>query len=147
MKGRSLIWIILALVILGGGAFAYYQYTRPLKPLSEKEADLTIGAAALLDAFESDETSANAEYLGKIVEVSGQVMEVQQAPDSSLVIYLQAGDGLGVINCGVTPTDKTPALQGLKNGDAIVLRGMCDGYMTGMSQVNLSRCIQVAGMQ
>lgn len=144
MQARALIWIVLLVTILGGGGFAYYQYNRELPDLTDQPAEVTLTAVSLYQAFEADEAGATEEYLGKVIELSGQIMEKQTTPDESIILLLEAGDGLGVVNCGVNAADLTPAVKNLQHGDQVTIRGMCDGYVNLLSQVNLSRCTVIS---
>ncbi len=115
MQARALIWIVLLVTILGGGGFAYYQYNRELPDLTDQPAEVTLTAVSLYQAFEADEAGATEEYLGKVIELSGQIMEKQTTPDESIILLLEAGDGLGVVNCGVIAAELTPAVKILQH--------------------------------
>jgi UDP-N-acetylmuramyl pentapeptide synthase len=60
---------IVALVI--GLGVAYYLWNKPHRDIAAEDAAFALTADELFDAFEADETAANAKYLDKVVAVTG----------------------------------------------------------------------------
>jgi hypothetical protein len=131
--------IVLGLLLLAGAGAGLYLYNKPFADLKTEAPAAVLDAKALYAAFEQDEASANALYLGKNVEVSGKVLSVTPTPDGGLVLVLDAEALMGGISCAFLP-EEAPALAGLAEGSPLALRGMCDGFLT---DVNLSRCVRI----
>lgn len=87
---KKFIWVAL-LAIVGGGAYAYYLFNKPVTSMSDQKSEIALESAQLFAAFKADENAANARYLGKIVAVSGTIREVRVV-DGITKITLAAGD-------------------------------------------------------
>ena len=74
---KKYIWYILIAVLLGS-AYGYYEYNRPVGSLEGANADVVLEASALLKAFETNEESANTQYLDKVIEVSGSISKIEE---------------------------------------------------------------------
>lgn len=108
---------------------ALYVFYKPHTDISGVPAKYAIEAAALVDAYLSDEQSANKMYLNQVVEVKGVVVASGQQS-------VALGTELKQVNC--TPqADKSfgylPTV-----GDTIVMKGICTGL--SLTDVCLSSC-------
>jgi hypothetical protein len=113
IKNRVVNWIILSLLFIGitGGYIGYRMYTKPHRNVAD----------------------ANFQYLDKILEVKGEVTEITKNQKGETVIALKGTDMSGV-RC----TIEGAALQDIKNGATLTLKGICTGYLT---DVVLVRCM------
>lgn len=96
---------------------------------------IKVAAVALFNAYSSNEQSANANYLEKILEVSGEVTSVTRNTEGFTVVLLKTDDPMFGINCTLEQKDVT-----LKEGDTVTLKGICTGYLT---DVVLIRCYKI----
>lgn len=85
------IWIAL-------GAFALYYINRPAGNLDSAAVDFTVTSPMLFAAYNEDETAADQQYLGKVIEVTGTVRELVVEENGQLSITL-AGDEMFGVNC------------------------------------------------
>ncbi len=118
---------ILGIAILAGaiigGVKVYLILTKPHRDVST-EKGVALTAQQLFDAFKTDENAANAKYLDKAIELSGEVLDISTNQDSNVVVNFKTNDSLFVINC----TFKTnPGM--LKPNDNITFKGICTGYI------------------
>lgn len=121
-------WVKVLLVLIGvgivaGGIIAYRIFTKPHRDVTQ-EKGLQLSAQALYDAFKANEASANASYLDKAIQLSGEVTEVTTNQDGNKVVNFKTNDPFVVINC----TFKTDPGE-LKPGDNIIFKGICTGYI------------------
>ena len=123
MRNRIIVLVLFGLAI--GGMYGYYLYNKPLKDLSSGNADISIAANKLLNAFEADESLANSEYLDKIIQVSGKIEKIENTETGSSVL-LDAGSLMGFISFEMAPDQD---LSNYSLGDEITLRGVCSGYL------------------
>lgn len=134
---KYLIFILLAALV--GGAIAYFIANKPHKDMASAEADITIEAAALLAAFESDENAANSQYLDKVVAVKGNVSEVTTSEDGAIKVTLDTGNPMSGVICELDKLSKHPRTD-FPVGEAVVFKGNCTGMLM---DVVLVRCVEV----
>ncbi len=135
--------LLLVIVLLAGAWYGYKLYTGEVPSLTEVKADATISATDLIAAFEKDSADANKQYLGKILEVSGNIKSVEK---ESATVSLGTADGNSSVRCSLDSAF-VKDITTLNPGAAITIKGNCTGYMpdeTGLglgSDVILNRCV------
>ncbi|SJZ32297.1 OB-fold protein [Sediminibacterium ginsengisoli] len=123
---KNWVKILLILVVIGGLAaagVAYYVYNKPHRDVT-KEKGILLTAQQLYDAFKTNEADANAKYLEKAIELSGEVAAVTTNQDGQVVVDFKTSDPMVLINC----TFKTNP-GAIKPGDTITFKGICTGYI------------------
>lgn len=137
--------VILVVVALAMAWYAYKLYTGKVPSLTEVKADASISATDLIAAFETDSASANKQYLGKILEVTGTVKSIEK---ESGTVSLGAGStgNNSSVRCSMDSAF-VKNIETLNPGSSITIKGNCTGYMpdeTGLglgSDVVLNRCV------
>jgi hypothetical protein len=131
---------LLAALVLGliGLAVGYYMWNKPHENIGSAKADISVSAAELFTAFETDENAANAKYLDKIVEVSGVVSESGTNEDGSARVVLETGGMFGIA-CSLDPLTQHPRTT-FPTGETVKIKGKCSGYNL---DVQLDRCVEV----
>jgi hypothetical protein len=102
--------------------------------VASHKTEVTIDAPKLLQAFETNEDSANMNYRDKVILVSGTVGSVTK--DSlGYSVYLKENDAISGIVCSF---DKSSfdSVQ-VKPGAKINVKGICMGYLM---DVQLNKC-------
>ena len=121
------IGIVMLVAAIFGGIVAYNMWNKDHADASEMPA-IAISAADLYKAFETDEAKANAMYVGKVVEVTGEVSEVKS--DSITQVFLTFPDAMmGGITIGIDAR-YTEGISSLKPGATATFKGFCSGYLT-----------------
>ena len=118
--------ILLILFVIGALAVAgvvYYVYNKPHRDVT-KEKGISLTAQQLYDAFKTNEADANAKYLEKAIELSGEVAQVTTHQDGQVVVDFKTSDPMVLINC----TFKTHP-GNIKPGDTLTFKGICTGYI------------------
>ena len=140
---KRIMVLLLVIIVLAGAWYGYKLYTGKVPSLTEVKADASISATDLIAAFEKDSVSANKQYLGKILEVSGNVKSVEK---ESATVSLGAADGNSSVRCSIDSAF-VKDIEQLNPGSAITIKGNCTGFMpdeTGLglgSDVVLNRCV------
>ena len=136
MKKKILIALIP--IILIGTASAFYMYNKPHKKVEKLKADWELDSEQLYAAYAEDEASADARYLGKVVEVSG-VIEAIEGVHPNLSLTLSAGDEMFGVICQM---DRVYAehRSDFKVGENVTLKGYCTGYLM---DVVVDRCVEL----
>lgn len=128
----------LLFVALTGGAIGYYFYNKKMPSMAATKSDLAVDAASLYRQFQDDETAATAKYLGKIVTVTGTVLEASTLEDGTPKVLLDTGSDFGV-SCEFDPNTKHPRTA-FEPGEKLTLKGECAGLNL---DVQLARCVAV----
>jgi hypothetical protein len=133
--------IILALIGLGfiGAGIGYYLYNKPMADLNDVTAAYQLTATELYEAFEADEAAAQTQYLGKILDVTGVISEVEMTEAGGVNLSLEGGGLLGGVRCRLEQTDNDQEAQ-LEAGNQVTIRGECTGKLM---DVELSRCVLI----
>ena len=122
-KWKKIIVILVLVTVLTGISVVLYVYLKPHRDVSN-EKGVQLSAQSLYDAFKTNEKDANAKYLDKAIELSGEVGDVSVNQDGFTVVNFKTSDPLIVINC----TFKTKPGE-LKPGQNITFKGICIGYV------------------
>ena len=87
-KSKKLLWLGLAGAVLSVASTIFFVYNRKHEDVSQKEG-VKMTAQQLFDAFKADENAANALYLDKAIELSGEVMAVNTNQDGQVVVDIK----------------------------------------------------------
>ncbi|MCY7422039.1 MAG: OB-fold putative lipoprotein [Chitinophagaceae bacterium] len=135
---KRVVFIGAIILLLFISLVAYYRYNQPRQNIAAQDADVTINAAQLYQQYNEHEPEANQKYLDKIVEVKGKVSEVQNN-NSLIVLLINAGDGIGGINCSMKDKNFGTDMLQLKDKE-VVVKGKCSGFLM---DVNLVDCVLI----
>lgn len=119
--------IIIGILVLGiiGAFIAYKMYNKPHVNVEEASADISITADKILNDFSSDENLANLKYLDKIIEVKGVVSEINIEKG---IITIETNDDFGSVICHLSE-EASRKISGLQEGQIIVVKGICTGFL------------------
>jgi hypothetical protein len=117
--------ILLAVLIL---------FNMPQASTQKKDADITTTPEKIFGHFQQDENRANNHYNGKIVQLTGEVLNVSEDQKGAPVIILNANDDFGGVLC--TLEKKPKSLP--EKGDQIDIKGQCSGFL---GNVVLNKCV------
>lgn len=131
-------FILLATVLIWTalGAFAWYYVNRPTGNIASTRADFTVTSSAFYNQFDENEETANQQYLGKVIEVSGKVQEVSLDENGDLSLTLDGNEMFGVI-CRMNGDGRDIAKK-INKGDGIKVKGVCSGKLMDVVLVNCS---------
>ena len=128
--------IVVFVLILAGGGYAWYLFHKPHTGVGGISAVAHLGSSDLYNGFQQNETAANKRYLGQVVEVEGTVADVQKT-DSTLNIQLDCGSGAtGGVSCSVAQAAENKMPVPVK-GAVVTVKGRCTGFLM---DVNLVDC-------
>lgn len=127
MKKRNLILLIILLVIAGGGFYAWKEYTRKNKSMTEVKSDFSLNAAELIQAFEQQLEASNKKYLGKVITVTGLVKGIDKDPGGFYTVILGDNDQLSSVRCAMDSLSNKDAAT-VTAGQTITLKGACTGF-------------------
>lgn len=133
------------MVLAVAGLYAYHAYNRRVISLSEVEADMHVGAVALVHEFLANDSAAYHKYRNKVLSVEGMVREVDTTGGDCTVVM---GDSVALSSAVRCLLDSTQASKAgaLRRGDLVKIKGALTGFKkdeTGLlgSDVELNRCV------
>lgn len=124
--------LLVLLAVLAGAYYGFSEFNRG--NVGAGKTDFKVSTTELFEAFDDDETAANAKYLDKTVEVTGVIQKVSKNKEGKVTITLDGGMMFG-ITCEMFDSEK---LDQYKKGAKVTLKGICTGYL---SDVVLVRCV------
>jgi hypothetical protein len=128
------ILIFLALALIAAVSVWKYTFKESASNVSSRKTEVTIDAPKLLQAFETNEDSANMKYRDKVILVSGTVGSV--TPDSlGYSVYLKEEDAISGIICSFDKSSFDSVK--VKPGAQINVKGLCMGYLM---DVQMNKC-------
>lgn len=128
-------FLIIALLI--GIVAAYFVWDNFLKTapsMKRLDAEFKVNAIEFYTEFEQNEESANTKYLNKIVEVVGEVANVEITEDSKPVISLKT-DGFGVIKCTMESDLDSDEIAKAKVNSTLTLRAEYIGILLDVQMI------------
>lgn len=139
MKTRNLL-ITLFLVVIALAAYGYFfVYHKAHADIFKATPDFTMEATELFEAFRADEVKANERYLGKIIRLSGSVMDLEMENGEISAIRLDVGELLDGVVCEMDKIYMRETGE-IGIGDEVVLQGVCTGFL---EDVIINRCAVV----
>lgn len=132
---KKILYFILGLIIILIVAY-FVIMNLPQASVNNKKADLSIQATELFSAYSNNENKANKLYNGKVIEVTGKLIDLSEDEQGAYVLILNSGNDFGGILCTL---HKNPKLLP-KVGEDITIKGQCNGLLM---DVVLSKCVIV----
>lgn len=119
--------------LLAAGAYYYvFIFSRNNHRQVQNEQAITIGAEMLADQFSTDETSANARYLDKVLAVKGIMLEAGVNNEGKTTLLLQ-GDTSSMTHIFCTLISEIPAPPRLSE---VTVKGICTGLLSDVIMVD-----------
>jgi len=126
------------LLIVGLAGYEYYLVISTPKNTFNLKAEYKVQAEDLFKQFETNEDSANAKYLDKIIEVEGKILSVKEMSGSYQVSLVDENFGVTCLIDSNYAVQQKKEILNLKAGDEVKIKGKCNGYL---SDVKLDRCV------
>ena len=139
---KRFILLVLLVIIALAGWYGYHEYNRKTKDLSDITPDVTIDAISLINAFDKDSSLANKRFTDKIVQVSGNVKEID-ANGTPTIFFLGSPGQISSVKCSMDSTHAND-FKSVKTGMDVVLKGKCSGGQTQEmfgTDVTLNYCV------
>jgi len=141
--------VILFILFAAGGVVAWYgykEYTRTNKDIANVKADVKIITTDLIQQYETDDSSANKKYLGKVIETNGIIKDIKKDEAGYYTVVLGDTASMSSVRCSMDSAHQQDAST-LAIGSSAIVRGVCTGFnkdeMGLGSDVILNRCVIV----
>ena len=133
--GKTILKVLIAILVLIGLSLLVFL-NMPKANVQSKNTDITITADALFDAFNKNEKVSNRKYIGKVVEVSGVINEIDKDKNGSTVLLLESKDDFNGILCTLDNYNNSVAV-----GQNVTVKGVCTGKLADVV-INKGRIIK-----
>ncbi len=129
--------IILMAFVAGviGGSVGLYLFFKPVSSTAKLDTEVRETATVLFQQYSEDENSANARFLGKVVEVRGKVIDIRTTDAGKPALVLETDDAIFGVLCEL---EDEKAAKSLQTGSEITVKGVCTGMLL---DVVLTRCV------
>ncbi len=125
-KKKIFLFLVTAIVLsLLGGWYYVFVYSKNHHRDAANEKGILVNAVDVAAEYQANEQSANAKYLDKALEVSGEVQEVGKNQDGKITVALKTNDIMTTVFC--TLKDSTASV--LPN-QKITIKGICIGFIS-----------------
>jgi len=124
---KYLLWLLVGIGLAIAISWLSFLYL-PKASSEGKTADIAITATQLFQQFEQDETTSNATYISKVLEVRGLLREKSTDENGSTVLILAAGDEFGGVLCTLEESQTEKAMN-LQFGKSVTVKGVCTGML------------------
>lgn len=121
----KIILLATALIVIAAGA--YFYVNRKTQSLTDSKADYKISAIKFLEEYNSDQVLSDKKYLGKIIQVDGNLKDIEKDDKGFLTFVLGDLTSMSSVRCSIDTTvviDK----YAYPVGTAVSLKGECTGF-------------------
>lgn len=148
MKKRTKTWLLVVLVlILLGAGYAYREFNRKAESLQEATPVAITNATKVLEDFSKDLQHSNEQYLGKVLQLDGEIEKVEVDKKGFVTVILGDTSSSSSVRCSMDSTQKHET-SALSASQAVTIKGICTGYSPdelGLgADLILNRCIVVS---
>jgi len=121
----KIILLASALIVIAAGA--YFYVNRKTQSLTDSNADFEISAIKFLEEYSSDQILSDKKYLGKVIQVEGNLKEIERDDKGSLTFVLGDLTSMSSVRCSI---DTTVVIDesAYPVGTAVSLKGECTGF-------------------
>ncbi len=136
----KIILLALGLAVVAGGGYAWSEYNRQKVSSTDAIAKEQVTAEVLLKAFTTDESAANARFVGtteQVIQVSGTIRSMEPVGNEMTNVVLETGNELAGVVCEFANKDLHPDWR---SGAQVKVKGICTGVLM---DVVLVRCAAV----
>lgn len=138
---KPLYKIILSLFVVGllaAGGVYWYAFMRPHRDMLKAKPAFVMDASDLFNDFSNDEASANKKYLGKVVQITGKVVDLKNENNETAVTLTDELFGVSTYLDSAFVADNSKMVAAIDTGKIVTLRGQCDGML---NDVVISRAV------
>ncbi len=144
VKGRNMkkttatIISVLILGVLATLAAGSLDTDSDTSDIQSQQPAYTMSAGSLYYAYKANEVSADNKYKGKIVELSGRIINIGKDITDSPYITIYTDGFMGNVNCYFTEGE-AKTFNNLNKGQSITVKGQVDGMSIGAVVISKSR--------
>ena len=127
-KNRILkIAITFVIVVTAIGYYAYYEFNRTNDSLKNTQPEYVVSPSMIIDEFSKNSTAALQKYVDKVIEVEGQVKNIETTEKNDVTIVLGEENNMSSLRFSLD-SNETKEVNTIKINAKVRLKGMCTGY-------------------
>ena len=128
MNKKNLIIGALLLAVLGFTGVWYFVFYRPTHHVRDiaGESAIVVSAKDIVKEFQTNESQANAKYLNKVAEITGEVVEAKKDQTGKPTVTIKSDDAFS----NVFVTLRGDKQLEVKGGSTITIRGVVTGFLS-----------------
>lgn len=119
--------MITLLLIIGVGYYAYKEYNRKNIDIAEATPSFVMSETNLIKEFTQDQNASNKRYLGKLMELSGNIKKIDTDENGFHTVILGSSVNMSSVRCSIDSSFNSEA-HDLIVGSKITIKGICTGY-------------------
>ena len=131
--------IVAGLIAVSLAFYFYKEYHRKPDDISGFKPAEKINFSVIVNGYKNDETIANKQYLGKIIQVSGPVADIIKQQDTIINVFIGDINSLHKVSC-LLDKRNAGSIDKYSKGNDITIKGICTGFLL---DVELNRCVIV----
>ncbi|MDB5252039.1 MAG: hypothetical protein JWP27_1208, partial [Flaviaesturariibacter sp.] len=134
-----LVFLVVAAIV---ALYGYREYNRKNVDLTDVQPTVQANAASLIKAFESDTAAATRTYVNQVIEVTGQVKNIDK-DGNPVVIFLGADNSMSSVKCSMD-SSHAASYDAVAKGATVTIKGTCTGYQAEEllgTDVEMTRCV------
>ncbi|HOT13438.1 MAG TPA: hypothetical protein PK252_01640 [Bacteroidales bacterium] len=116
----------LALAVIGF-IVLLFVFRKADDTVAKQKTDYSVQSKQLVTDFENNENTANAKYLGKILEIEGPVAEIT-VDSNAVVVVLRPEGAMSGVNCALGKSQVADTSK-ISIGKTVKIKGVCNGYL------------------
>ena len=145
MRKRTIVILVIIVALLIAGIYGWNEYNRVSKSLADVTPAVTVDAPGLIREFETGDAGVEKKYLGKVLQVKGNIRQVEKDADGNFTIVLGDAGEMSAVRCSMDTTTND-RLQSIKQGTTVNIKGIFTGFEkdeTGLlgSDIKLNRAV------
>lgn len=129
---KKLLIILLVLLVVAAAAAFYvykYVYNKPHPDYEKVDAEISVRAKRLWTDYSMNKEIADGNYTGKILEIEGTIMRVEEVDDMVIVVFAFRQGDFGDEGIRVTMLPQFhQAAKGIDPFKPVKIKGLCTGY-------------------
>lgn len=127
---RKNVFLIVTFVIAAVGIAAYinHEYNRTNEMSEDLKADYYTNVNDLIREFEQDNIAASKKYVGKILEMNGLMLALEDDQNGNFTTILGSDSILSKVRCSMDSSANITELKSINNNQNLTIKGICTGY-------------------
>ncbi len=122
--------VFVVLILIAGAGVYWYAFLRSHQDMLKTKPAYEVSSTQLINEFSADEQAAYEKYAGKVIEVTGNVVDIRTGAVQTAVILEDRLSGISVFLDSIYVADNPEKIKILDTEKDITIRGQCDGMLT-----------------